>query len=153
MNEEQLAEEFEKRGITLASVQKRALAFFVDEIVVAIFSIFAFGSLLENITIDSTNEEIATVLGSLVMYVVLLKIVYQAFFIWMYGATPGKMFMKIKVIFISSIDKPSFFISLIRSSGRIVSEALFYVGFIWAYFNPKRQAWQDLVADTLVIDA
>jgi len=150
MNEEQLAEEFEKRSITLASIQKRAAAFFIDEVIISIFIIFAFGDMFKNV---STDTEIIAVFVELTKYMVLLKIVYQTFFVWIYGATPGKMLMKIKIIFTYSINKPNFITSLLRAFGRVVSESVFCIGFIWAYFNPKRQTWQDVAAKTLVIDA
>lgn len=150
MNEESLVNEFEKRSITLASIQKRAVAFFVDEIVISVFLFFAFGDVFGNIT---NEEELVSVIASLTPYIILMKIIYQAFFVYMYGATPGKMLMKIKIIYTYSIDKPNLFNSILRALGRVVSESFFYIGFVWAYFNPKKQTWQDLAAKTLVINA
>lgn len=150
MNEEQLAYEFEKRSITLAPIYKRAIAFFIDELVVSVFIFIAFMDTIRNTTND---EDLVMVITSLTPYIIIMKVVYQTFFVWLYGATPGKMLMKIKVIFTYTIDKPNLFSSFLRALGRMVSETFFYIGFIWAYLNPKRQTWQDLAAKTLVINA
>lgn len=149
MNEEQLVEEFSKRSITLASLQKRAVAFLVDEIIISFFLIFAFSDVFKDVTSSGGFVDMSI----LVPYAAAMKLIYQAFFVYMYGATPGKMLLKIKIIFTYSIDKPNFTFSFLRSVGRLFSESFFYIGFAWAFFNPKRQTWQDLVAKTLVVNA
>ncbi|MDR3345709.1 MAG: hypothetical protein LBS73_00905 [Campylobacteraceae bacterium] len=40
-----------------------------------------------------------------------------------------------------------------RSFLRLVSETFFYIGFLWALRDYKKQAWQDLGAKTLVVNA
>jgi uncharacterized RDD family membrane protein YckC len=71
----------------------------------------------------------------------------------MYGATLGKIAMKIRVISTADLENPSLILSLSRAAFRIISESIFYLGFIWAYLNPKRETWHDRVANTLVINA
>ncbi|MCF6173268.1 MAG: RDD family protein [Campylobacteraceae bacterium] len=78
---------------------------------------------------------------------------YQAFFVWAYGATPGKMLLKIRVISTVDLGNPNMIYSINRSLIRIVSESLFYIGFLWAFTNPKRETWHDKVAKTLVVNA
>ncbi|NCD00327.1 MAG: RDD family protein, partial [Bacteroidia bacterium] len=34
-----------------------------------------------------------------------------------------------------------------------ISESIFYLGFVWAALNPKRETWHDRVANTLVVNA
>lgn len=82
----------------------------------------------------------------------LLKIIYQTLFVYMYGATLGKMVMKIKIIEIKTLQKPSLSASFNRAVFRIVSEMIFYLGFLWGVLNPTRQTWHDLTAKTLVIN-
>ena len=98
-------------------------------------------------------EETIMLINSLFIYIIALKIIYHGFFVWMYGATPGKMAAKIRVIFIDDIDNPSFSRAFLRASVRVLSEAFFYLGFFWAFMNVKRQTWQDMAAQTLVINA
>lgn len=150
MNEEQLASEFERQNITLASFPRRIAAYFIDDFIMGVFFFFAFYDLFVSAV---TFNDMVMVAVTTQSYVVIMKMIYQTFFVWMYGATPGKMLMKIKIIYVYTVDKPSFFTALLRSSGRVISESLFYIGFIWALFNQKRETWQDLIAKTLVVNA
>ena len=150
MTNEELIEKFETENITLAPLQKRVLAYFIDEILVSVlFALIYLDQLPENIS----TEETININNSLFIYVVLLKVAYQTFFVWMYGATLGKIFLKIRVISTVDLENPSFLWSLNRASFRIISESLFYLGFLWAVLNPKRETWHDKVANTLVVDA
>jgi len=108
---------------------------------------------LDQIPQEATTEQMIAIINSLVMYVMVLKVVYQTFFVWMYGATLGRIAMKIKVISISDLEKPTLLFALSRASFRILSESLFYLGFVWAMLNPKRETWHDKVARTLVVNA
>ena len=150
MTNEELIEKFESENITLASVQKRGLAYLIDELLVSLLFIFIY---LDAIPQGASTEETIAFINSLVAYVMVLKIVYQTFFVWMYGATLGRIAMKIKVISMSDLENPSFLFALSRSSFRIISESLFYLGFVWAMLNPKRETWHDKVANTLVVNA
>ena len=71
----------------------------------------------------------------------------------MYGATLGKIAAKIRVIYIYDLSNPYLFYAILRSLVRVVSESIFYLGFLWAALNPKRETWHDKVARTLVINA
>ncbi len=150
MTDEQIIERFERENITLATIKKRAFAYTIDEILISIlFMIIFFGKVPQ----DASYEQTLNLLNSLFSYVILLKIIYQTFFVWYYGATPGKMMLKIRVISTINLENPSFIYSLNRAIVRIISESLFYVGFLWALTNPKRETWHDKVAKTLVINA
>ena len=61
--------------------------------------------------------------------------------------------MKIKVISLGDLENPSLLFSLSRASFRIISESIFYLGFLWAVLNPKRETWHDKVSNTLVVNA
>ena len=122
----------------------------IDEILVSVlFALIYLDQIPENIT----TEELINTINSLFGYVIVLKVIYQTFFVWMYGATLGKIAMKIRVIATADLENPSLILSLSRAAFRIISESVFYLGFIWAYLNPKRETWHDRVANTLVINA
>ena len=150
MSEEELVERFEQENVTLASLPMRTLAFVVDELLVSLMFISVYWSQFSN---AADVEQTILIMNTMVMYVILLKVIYQSFFVWMYGATPGKMIAKIKVIYVYDIDNPSLGKSLLRAVVRVLSETIFYLGFIWAALNPKRESWHDKVAGTLVINA
>jgi uncharacterized RDD family membrane protein YckC len=70
-----------------------------------------------------------------------------------YGASIGKIMMKIRVIEINTLQTPNVISSLNRAIFRVISEMMFYLGFLWGLLNPKRQTWHDMTARTLVINA
>ena len=61
---------------------------------------------------------------------------YYTAFTALYGATPGKMALGLKVVV-----------------GKTLSTLPLGLGYLWAFFHPRRQAWHDLIADTLVVRA
>lgn len=150
MTNEELIEKFESENITLAPLQKRGLAYIIDEILISVLFMFIY---LDQIPHNVSTEEMIDAINSMFGYVVVLKVVYQTFFIWMYGATLGRIAMKIRVISTDDLENPSLLLALSRSAFRIISESIFYLGFIWAYLNPKRETWHDKVANTLVVNA
>ncbi len=150
MTDQQIIDRFETENITLATIKQRTFAYTIDEVLISIlFMIIFFGRVPQN----ASYEETLNLLNSLFSYVILLKIIYQTFFVWYYGATPGKMLIKIRVVSTIDLENPAIIYSLNRALVRIVSESLFYIGFLWALTNPKRETWHDKVARTLVVNA
>ena len=98
-------------------------------------------------------EDIIYVSNSFILEYMTMKIFYQAFFVMNYGATLGKIATKIRVIEIKTLQNPSVISSLNRAIFRIISEMLFYLGFVWAMMDPSKQAWHDKTARTLVVNA
>ncbi len=85
--------------------------------------------------------------------ILILKILYHTFFIWHNGMTPGKYLMKIKVVSLEGQSPLDFSKALLRASLRIVSEMLFYLGFLLAFFLPLRQTLHDKLSYCVVVDA
>ena len=150
MTNEELIEKFERENISLATLQKRGFAYAIDEILISVLFAFIY---IDQIPQTASTEEMIEMINGLFFYVVLLKVIYQTFFVWMYGATLGRIAMKIRVISTEDLEKPSLLLSLSRASFRIISESIFYLGFVWAALNPKRETWHDKVANTLVVNA
>lgn len=75
---------------------------------------------------------------------------YQAFFLHRFGATPGKMALKLKVV---TPDGGG--ISWGRGFGRFFAELLsgiiLYIGYIMAAFDEEKRALHDRICDTRVI--
>jgi len=139
-----------REGLTLASTKKRALAFFIDEMLLSLLLIFA---LWDAFASAQTTEEIINLTNSFVFEYMVMKIIYQAFFVMQYGGTLGKLAMKIRIIEIQTFANPNVLVSLNRAIFRVISELIFYLGFLWGMLNPSRQAWHDLTAKTLVVNA
>jgi len=147
---EEIEDLLQRENITLASIKKRAMAFFIDEMLLSFILIFA---LWDSFVNAESAEAIIALTNSFVLEYMMMKIIYQAFFVMQYGATVGKIMMKIKVIELKTLDNPNVLVSLNRAIFRVISETIFYLGFLWGMLNPSRQAWHDLTAKTLVVDA
>ncbi len=139
-----------RENLSLASISKRSTAFVIDELLLSFLLIIA---LWDQFQSAKNMEEIIYVTNSFVLEYLFVKIVYQAFFTMQYGASIGKLIMKIKVIEIRTLSNPSVLSSLNRAIFRIVSEMLFYLGFLWGMLQASRQTWHDKTAKTLVINA
>jgi len=147
---EALEELLHREDITLAATKKRSLAFFIDEMLLSFILIAA---LWDSFAMATTTEEIINLTNSFVFEYMMMKIIYQAFFVMQYGATLGKLAVKIRVIEIATLNNPNVLVSLNRAIFRVISEMLFYLGFLWGMLNPTRQTWHDLTAKTLVVNA
>ena len=139
-----------RENLTLASIKKRALAFFIDEMLLSFLLVIAMSSAFSN---AKTMQDIILVTNSYLFEYLLMKIVYQTFFVMQYGATLGKLAVKIRVIEIATLANPTLAVSFNRAVFRVISEMLFYLGFLWGMMNSTRQTWHDKTAKTLVVNA
>jgi uncharacterized RDD family membrane protein YckC len=139
-----------REGMTLASNKKRALAFFIDDMLLSLLLIIA---LWDSFSRAVTVEDMINITNNFIFEYMMMKIIYQAFFVMKYGASIGKIMMKIRVIEINTLQTPNVISSLNRAIFRVISEMMFYLGFLWGLLNPKRQTWHDMTARTLVINA
>ncbi len=141
----------------ISSVGKRASAYFIDDIIVSLFLFIIFYDQLVNIYLSIQENPMdftpmATFLEQNTVVFLLLRVIYQTFFVWQSGMTPGKRLLKIKVIELDSGDIPSFQVAFLRATLRIISDSIFYLGYIFAYFNPLVQTLHDKLAKTIVVD-
>lgn len=69
----------------------------------------------------------------------------------LYGATPGKMALGLKVV--RTDGQPVDWLTAFMREvvGKTLSTLPLLLGYLWAFFHPRRQAWHDLIADTLVV--
>jgi len=76
---------------------------------------------------------------------------YYVAFTALYGATPGKMLLGIRVV--KTDGRPVDWLTAFMREvvGKTLSALLLGLGYLWAFFHSKRQAWHDLIADTLVV--
>ncbi len=148
MNEE-IEKILYREEISLASIQKRSMAFFIDEMLLSLLLIIA---LWDSFKVAVTVEDMIMLTNTFVLEYMAMKIIYQTFFVMNYGATIGKLVMKIRVIEIKTLQFPSIISSLNRAIFRVISEMLFYLGFLWGMMDKSRQSWHDKTAKTLVVN-
>jgi uncharacterized RDD family membrane protein YckC len=79
-----------------------------------------------------------------------VNLLYEAFFLVQFGATPGKMVLKLKVITPDG-GGISWGRAIGRHCGKWLSAFLLMIGFIMAGFDPEKRALHDYLAGTRVI--
>ena len=70
----------------------------------------------------------------------------------LYGATLGKVVMKIRIISIDFVDKPSFLRSLSRALLKYIGSNILYLSYLPAFDDVFRRALHDKIPKTLVIN-
>ncbi|MDP9750372.1 MULTISPECIES: RDD family protein [Thermoanaerobacter] len=130
-----------------AGFWRRVVALIIDNIVLALAGAvllfilaFVFGD--TNSTALETTYEIIGLIGAWLYFTLLESSNIQA--------TIGKRIMKIKVTDLNG-EKISFGRANARYWSKILSTAVFFIGFIMAGFTSKKQALHDMIAGTLVI--
>jgi uncharacterized RDD family membrane protein YckC len=148
--DERIENLLDREELTLAPVFKRFIAFIIDNFIMSVLFIIIIWNSFAKVT---TTVEMIAVTNSFILEYIVLKVIYHTLFVFMYGASLGKMVVKIRIIEIKTLQKPSFWSALNRASFRILSEMIFYLGFLWGVLSPSKQAWHDLSAGTLVVNA
>ncbi len=139
-------------NLQLASMRSRALAYIIDDFLMTLLIMMIFWESIIAVSND-TDAMMQLMKVELVMPLIILKIIYQTFFVWYYGATIGKIIVKIRVIDADSWGRISMFSSFLRAVGRILSEMFFYIGFLVGFFNEGRKTFHDITGKSLVINA
>ena len=86
-------------------------------------------------------------------HAIVFIIVGAAYFTYFHGSlgqTPGKMLLGLRVIRATGRSM-TYSVALLRWAGYLVSSIFLCLGFIWAAFDGRKQAWHDKLAGTLVI--
>jgi len=150
MNQEQLSEHLFREGVEVADNRKRILAYAIDDILISIiFTIIFWNQFLA----ASGILEIQNLLNQAFFSIVAVKVLYHTFFVYQYGATIGKIAMKIRVLEYMTMDKPTLLCAFTRAIFRVVSEVIFYFGFVIAFFDKNKQTLHDKVSKCVVINA
>ena len=139
-------------NLQLASMRSRALGYVIDDFLVTIIIMMIFWE--DIISVSQDMDALMYLLkAELAFPLIMLKVIYQTFFVWYYGATIGKIVVKIRVIDANEWGRVSIFSSFLRAVGRIFSEMFFYIGFLIGFFNNGRKTFHDITGRTLVVNA
>ncbi len=108
------------------------------------------GQILEDLLLGHTTEMTRGFIFLYYLAVILLAIIYFSYFIGYTGQTPGKMLFGLYVIRANG-ENMNFRRAFIRWLGYIISGMVFYLGFLWAIFDRRKQGWHDKLAGSIVI--
>ena len=117
---------------------KRVLAYAIDNLL-----IYALFWLIPGIDMDNSWVNI------------LIFLTWTAYFVWMvgtYGATIGKMILKMKIV--KENGKPlTYSDALLRELASYLSVLALGLGYFSIGWDPRKQGWHDKIAKTLVVNA
>jgi len=143
--------EEELLSFDLAGLNSRALAFFIDLVVVAVISLVAFGAaiyFLQDTNLDSFG--LKRVFMPIYMLLFFLASSYFVVLNGYGGITIGKMVMGIRIISDEG-GSIGFWQSFVRWIGYYISAAFLFIGFVWSIFDASSQSWHDKIAGTYVV--
>jgi uncharacterized RDD family membrane protein YckC len=122
----------------------RFLAYILDVIILQVF-LYLFGMVLGLVLGGSDAVQIIATIASFV-----LALGYEVFFIGKYGATPGKMALKLKVIRADGLPL-GYGLAAGRYLSKMLSAIILMIGFIMAGFDEQKRALHDRICDTRVV--
>lgn len=146
---EAIETQLRRHGLELGSIPKRAVAFMIDEFILSSLFLVV---IWESVSQATDFGQFLFITNAYALEYLGLKVLYQTFFVALYGATPGKKAVKIRVVFIESATTPSWGAAFNRAIFRLLSEIIFYLGFFWALFDSNNQGWHDRTAGTVVVN-
>lgn len=127
------------------------IVFFILTLIIATAFIFGLMSGSDaNLLADWTDPVRLAALSipATILYLV-ISLAYFTYFHGLKGRTPGKMILGLQVL--TTEGAPiRFGTAFLRSVGYLVS-SIFYLGFIWAAFDRRKQGWHDKIAGTVVV--
>lgn len=144
----------------LAAYPQRIFAFLIDGMLAGIFSrivrfYFPEQQVIDNaltLTQKQVNVQITGHNFFIELIIGLAPLLLFAYLVSKYSATPGKKLMGIMVKSESGRNL-TLKEAILRELGKIVSAFPFLLGFIWTFFDKKRQAWHDKFVKSLVVVA
>ena len=150
-------------SFAVANNKKRIGAFLIDDMIIAGLLLIIFYGQLSEIashlpsvitpeSIEVFKSEMNQFSVNNLLLILFLKVLYHTFFVWQNGMTLGKYFMKIKVVNKHTQETLTLPKAFLRALLRIVSEVLFYLGFLLAFFLPYKQTLHDKLSESVVID-
>jgi len=129
-----------------ATFWARLAAAFIDSILIGIVMSVFTGNF--NMTSEGLS---ASATGTLPAFV---SILYYVLMTANYGATLGKMALKIKVVSEETGENLTYGGAILREFvGKFVSSLVLGLGYFWMLWDDKKQTWHDKIGKSLVVKA
>lgn len=129
--------------VLLASIPRRSVAFVID---------FALRYLVLQVLLAllgvSSAEVTVEVFLAAQLWVTGWNVIFFA-----QGWTPGALIMGLRIVRLSDGSAPGFRWGAVRAAGAILSDAALAIGYVWAFWDDRRQTWHDKFAGTVVVMA
>jgi uncharacterized RDD family membrane protein YckC len=131
----------------------RLLAYLIDAAILMVVSVVIMVPTAVIAGLLGRRVPILALLLSGVSYLLLLAVCigYPVYFWANRGATPGKKFLKLRVVRVDGVDPIGYGKAFLRLVGYMASGFILYVGFLMILFTERKQGLHDMIAGTLVV--
>ena len=146
---EKIEEILYRENLKVASFQKRVFAYLIDDVLISLLFFVMFFSSFYQVAGD--REALIGVIGANFLYLALLRVAYQSLFTYFYGASIGKILLKIRIVEIDTLDNPNWLNAIVRSFFRELGQSLFYITFFFALNDTFVRTLHDRIVKTIVI--
>lgn len=140
--------EQQSASFTLAELNIRALAFFIDIGLVSLLAFITYGIGLY--FLHGAGSDLGSAFITIYMLLFFLASSYFVILNGYTGATVGKMVMGIRIISDEG-GAIGFWQSFVRWIGYYISGIFIFLGFLWSIFDKNSQSWHDKIAGTYVV--
>jgi uncharacterized RDD family membrane protein YckC len=134
----------------LATYSERARALFIDSIWWTVILLFVpIGPSLEDFPLSPAAAEMTLLFWMFVAQCVPILITGVMWIVW--GTSPGKRMQHLKIVHADTQHPMTTAQAVLRMLGYLLTFATCGAGFLWVFFNPRKQALHDRIANTVVI--
>ena len=128
----------------------RVLALMIDGLILQVVAMFYTPFLMSGHFDPRDTSRVFVVFGMLTGIGFVVSLVYETWFVGRFGATPGKMVCRLKVV--RPDGRPlTYQRSLGRVLCRMLDTATLWIGYIIAAFDDEKRALHDRICDTRVV--
>lgn len=128
-------------------------------------SVYLFGAFDPKsiVPILSSSSDVSIIFSRLIesgyLNIIIFDNVFQVFVLgiifvscWVkYGATPGKMLFRMRVVGINDYEKLGVRRAIIRFISYLISVLSLGIGLLWALFDKRKRTWHDMLSGTRVM--
>ena len=131
-----------QEGFPLATFNRRWVGFVIDTVVIiaCAFAVTLLAGVPESADAGATAQS--------VVITTLIRLGYGAIFNPR-GWSPGKLVVGLRIVNEEG-DPPGLRWGIMRTAATVFSE-IFYIGYIWAFFDKRTQTWHDKLGKTYVV--
>jgi len=142
-------------NVKYAGFWSRTLATLIDSFIIMIISL-PFTMILfygKFITIQDSEILFSSIFGQTIYYFInyIFPVIFTMYFWIKYSSSPGKKFLRMKIVDKDSLNDLTPKQSIIRYFAYVVSIIPLMIGFIWIAFDKKKQGFHDKLSNTIVI--
>lgn len=145
-------------GRPLAGIGERFVALLVDGIIVGIPSFvisLVIGAATTSCSTDAFGYRTCTAGGGVLFAYLIIALIGLGYYTFMFmrGQTIGMKLFNIYVVDQQTGRAPETGKAVLRAIGYYLNSIVcgLPIGWIWAFFNPQKQGWHDLIAGTMVV--